>query len=421
MQERLLDLLKRSKPLFGPISKDAVNLRRVLSLHSSSMQTGVYVLQSLSETWYVPMVDGELLGSLDKEFDLLSFYKTTRNFLVRSLGLQTPPEMPLQRSETLWVNLESTNFNLRELFRKLRDFHITGFLEVEDRVRKSRGYIFLQEGIPVDARVGNKKGEDAVIEIVNSLSESVCLMSFYQLDHIILSFLLSQHKLWSVYRDIESAEIFISNVLKNNPQLFLLLVSVDINDYGYRIYSRGEEIYTSNFVEDAPIFEVYALRDFKTFEFINVEDYIEKNEEIKGLGVKGISSGIIYFCPACWNGISEEDIVCPYCGYDLIDFHHMPYEYKLLMGLEHPNTKMKLKIIHIVGMKNLKEAIPQLEHMISKESNPIVLVQIVDALARMTHPEALELLLKLALHRYPLVRSKAMQALAKLSKLKGIL
>jgi len=29
---------------------------------------------------------------------------------------------------------------------------------------------------------------------------------------------------------IEPAEIFISNILKNNPHLFLLLVGVDIND-----------------------------------------------------------------------------------------------------------------------------------------------------------------------------------------------
>jgi len=130
---------------------------------------------------------------------------------------------------------------------------------------------------------------------------------------------------------------------------------------------------------------------------------------------------ITYFCPACWKVISEEDIICPYCGYDLRDFNQLPYEQKLLMGLEHPITEMKLNVIYIIGMKNLKEAIPHLERMINKETNPIVLMQIVDALAKMTHSEALELLRKLALHRYPLVRSKAMQALEKLSKLKGIL
>jgi len=128
---------------------------------------------------------------------------------------------------------------------------------------------------------------------------------------------------------------------------------------------------------------------------------------------------ITYFCPACWKVISEEDIICPYCGYDLRDFQQMPYEYKLLMGLNHPVTEMRLNVIHVIGMKNLKEAIPQLENMINKETNPIVLMHIVDALARMSHPEALELLSKLALHRYSLVRSRAKQALERLSKLKG--
>lgn len=125
---------------------------------------------------------------------------------------------------------------------------------------------------------------------------------------------------------------------------------------------------------------------------------------------------ITYFCPACWNVISQEDIICPYCGYDLKDFHQMPYESKLLMGLNHPVTEIRLNVIHIIGMKNLKEAIPHLENMVNKESNPTVLMNIVDALARMTHPEALELLRKLALHRYPIVSSRAKQALEKLLK-----
>ncbi|MCW4573618.1 HEAT repeat-containing protein [Venenivibrio stagnispumantis] len=128
---------------------------------------------------------------------------------------------------------------------------------------------------------------------------------------------------------------------------------------------------------------------------------------------------ITYFCPACWNVISQDDIICPYCGYDLRDFQQMPYERKLLMGLNHPVTEMKLNVLHVIGMKNLKEAIPYIENMINKETNPVVLMQIVDTLAMMSHPEALELLHKLTMHRYPTVSSKAKQALKKLLKLRG--
>jgi HEAT repeat protein len=64
-------------------------------------------------------------------------------------------------------------------------------------------------------------------------------------------------------------------------------------------------------------------------------------------------------------------------------------------------------------MKDLKLAIPQFEHMINRESNPMVLMAIVDALGRMSHPEAIELLRKLSNHTYPIIRSRVRYILDK--------
>ncbi|MCY0866377.1 MAG: HEAT repeat domain-containing protein [Aquificaceae bacterium] len=122
---------------------------------------------------------------------------------------------------------------------------------------------------------------------------------------------------------------------------------------------------------------------------------------------------VLYFCPACWSVISREDVVCPNCGYDLKEFHNLPYEYKLIMALEHPVKEMKRNVIYTIGKKDLEMAIPHLEVMISKETDPIILMEIADALSRMTSPQAIGLLRALSQHRYPVVRSRAMLHLQK--------
>jgi hypothetical protein len=256
------------------------------------------------------------------------------------------------------------------------------------------------------------KGEEALKQIINSLSENVCLMNLYQLEDIVLSFLLSEPKVVSVSWHLEDAQYFCQELSKSHVGLPILLVSVSMQDYGYRVFMDGYVIYQTSFDEEADVFEVYLVSQVKQFDILNPYDYIEEGSKLKILK-SNPGSTIIYFCPACWSVISEKDKVCPNCGYDLTDFHNMPYEYKLLMGLEHPVVEMRTNVIHTVGMKDLKLALPQLEHMINKESNPMVLMAIVDALGRMSHPEAIELLRKLSNHTYPIIRSRARYILGK--------
>lgn len=406
MKKGLLDLLKKAKPAFGPIYREAVNLSWILEIHSSSLQTGFYVFQSLEQTHFLPMIDGALWGNIPEYFEMLSFYKSTRNFIIRNFQLPIPPEIPLCKVEPVWVNLESISFNIKEFFKKLEHFATTGFLEVEDRVKREKGHIFLQNGLIVDARFRQLKGEEALKQIINSLSENVCLMNLYQLEDIVLSFLLSEPKVVSVSWHLEDAQYFCQELSKSHVGLPILLVSVSMQDYGYRVFMDGYVIYQASFDEEADVFEVYLVSKVKQFDILNPYDYIEEGSKLKVLK-SDPGSTIIYFCPACWSVISEKDKVCPNCGYDLTDFHNMPYEYKLLMGLEHPVVEMRTNVIHTVGMKDLKLALPQFEHMINKESNPMVLMAIVDALGRMSHPEAIELLRKLSNHTYPIIRSRA--------------
>jgi len=412
MKKELLGLLKKAKPAFGPIHREAVNLSWILEIHSSSLQTGFYVFQSLEQTHFLPMVDGALWRNLPEYFEMLSFYKSTKNFLIHNFQLPISPDIPLCKGEPIWVNLESLSFNIKEFFKKLEHFATTGFVEVEDRVKREKGYIFLQNGLIVDARIKQHRGEEALKQIINSLSENVCMINLYQLEDITLGFLLSDPKVVSVSWNLEDAQDFCQELSKKHMELPLLLVSVSMQDYGYRVFMDGYVIYQASFDEKADVFEIYLVSQIKQFDILSPYDYIEEGSKIKILKSDD-GSTIIYFCPACWSVISEKDKLCPNCGCDLTDFHNMPYEYKLLMGLEHPVVEMRINVIHTVGMKNLISALPQLEHMANKESNPMLLMAIVDALGRMSHPEAIELLRKLTHHTYPVIRSRARYVLDK--------
>lgn len=116
---------------------------------------------------------------------------------------------------------------------------------------------------------------------------------------------------------------------------------------------------------------------------------------------------ITYFCPNCWHTVSEEDKKCPHCGYDLTLFHSLPYEKKLVMGLRHPIREVKLSVFYTIVKKNLYDALPDIEKTMEEEENPMVLVEMVKALALMKTPKILGLLQKLTRHRYPIVQHQA--------------
>jgi len=254
MKKELLDLLKKAKPVFGPIHREAVNLSWILEIHSSSLQTGFYVFQSLEQTHFLPMVDGALWGNLPEYFEMLSFYKSTKNFLIHNFQLPVSPDIPLCKGEPVWVNLESLSFNIKEFFKKLEHFATTGFVEVEDRVKREKGYIFLQNGLIVDARIKQQRGEEALKQIINSLSENVCMINLYQLEDITLGFLLSDPKVVSVSWNLEDAQDFCQELSRRHMGLPTLLVSVSMQDYGYRVFMDGYVIYQASFDEEADVF-----------------------------------------------------------------------------------------------------------------------------------------------------------------------
>ncbi len=407
MGEKLFYLIKGEKPTLGPLNREVVNITWIHEIHSSSMRSGIYIFQSLNSTHVEPILEGRLIGNLREDFDMFSFYRTTENLLIHFFNLEENLRLPLSRQKTVWINMESLGFNLLEFFRKLRDFETTGYIRIENRVKREVGYVFLQGGLIVDARLKDKKGSEAFEELFTSLTGDSCLFDLYELNPIVLNLLLSNLKLIGTLHTVEETEKFARKFSNAHSDAFLFLVSVSLNDYGYKVYLGDKVLFVDSFDEKAPLFEVYAAKEIiKSFHFINPEDYGKEDSKLRILRADD-QLPITYFCPACWSVISQKDVVCPNCGYNLNEFHNMPYEYKLIMALEHPIREMRLNVIHTIGKKDLAMALPHLEHMVRREADPIVLMALADALIKMSHPEALETLRILANHRYPVVRSRA--------------
>ena len=404
MQKLLLaNHLIKLKPLYGPFHREMVNLSWLLESTRSSLKTGCFVFQKLGEPDFLPLLEGKPFGKIPEDFDLVSFYSTLENFLIHAFGIYERYQLPLYSDKPLWINLESINFNTREFFKKIADFETTGYMVVENRVKLIKGYILLYRGAVVKAYYGGEEGIKALRELLKDLSQEVCTIRVYELSEEILSLLASDIKLAGVYAGFSEIPI-------NSLPPTALLVSVSPQRYGYRIYIEGDLTFEEGFEEDAPFYELFVAAGNFSIEPMDVLSLLKDKDSLRIVKYDP-EHPVLYFCPACWNVIGKENKVCPSCGYDLDEFHNLPYEYKLIMALEHPVKDMKKNVIYTIGRKDLELAIPHLEIMIGKETDPIILMEIADALSRMTTPKALELLRILSQHRYPVVRSRAMMHL----------
>ncbi|MDW8067026.1 MAG: HEAT repeat domain-containing protein, partial [Aquificaceae bacterium] len=375
-----------------------------------SLRSGYFMFQSLDGFSFLPVLEGNFEGKPPEDFEMVSFFSTTENFVAHAFGLHDRCKLPLYSEKPLWVNLESINFNIREFFKKLLDFEVTGFITIDNRIKLKSGYVLLERGMVVKVNYGQMCGQEGLRSLLEDLSADVCTLRVYELPAELLAFLLPNYELAGLYQNFE-------NVPLENISGTILLVSVSPEKYGYLVYSDGKEVFREGFETDAPFYELMVASPQSTLlEPLNPLSFLTEDRQLRIVKYDP-THPIIYFCPACWSVISKDDSVCPNCGYDLTEFHNLPYEYKLIMALEHPVKDMKKNVIYTIGRKDLEIAIPHLEVLIAKETDPLVLLEIADALSRMSSPEAMRLLRTLAQHRYPVVRSRAILHLRKRLKI----
>ncbi len=114
-----------------------------------------------------------------------------------------------------------------------------------------------------------------------------------------------------------------------------------------------------------------------------------------------------FFCPKCWAEFEEERDRCPKCGFE---FRDLSYEDKLILALKHPILEFKINAIRTLGMIGSKRAVRVFERMVEEETVPIIL-EIVEALARIGGDESRKLLERLTRHRSKLVAKRAREKL----------
>ncbi len=388
------------RPMYGPFHRDMLNTSWLTESIKNLQKSGYFMFQKVDGIDFVPVLNGKPERDLPEDFELISFFSTLENFIVYAFGLHDKHYPPIYSDKPVWINLESINFNIREFFSKLLDFEITGYMIVENRIRLIKAHVLLQKGMPVWVSYADKKQEEALKELLQDISQHVSNIKVYELSEELLFFLASEPKLAGFYEGLDAVPF-------KSFQGQFLLVSVSPERYGYNAYMGEERLYSEGFEEDAHFYEVYIPANLpNTLEPINALSMLEGGQRLRIVKYDP-DQPILYFCPACWSVISKDDKICPNCGYDLTEFHELPYEYKLIMALEHPVKDMKKNVIYTIGRKGLEMALPHLEVMINKETDPIILMEIADALNKMSSPEALRLLRLLAQHRYPVVRSKA--------------
>jgi hypothetical protein len=124
---------------------------------------------------------------------------------------------------------------------------------------------------------------------------------------------------------------------------------------------------------------------------------------------------LTYYCPRCWQIVTEEQKACLHCGYVLDDFKDNIYEDKLLAALHHSVPERKIMAAQILGIRECERALPEFEKIITgDETNYFFLRAILLATAKIDHPDRETILLKATQHPSGLVSQLAKELLQQL-------
>lgn len=399
-----MEWLNEKLLVYNDVDIEISRLDNILTILRQHGFNGVIQLKRFGEIVNIPIVDGDVYGGIHHEFLLFSVYKATKNFIINYFQLPLNLNIEYRQTEPVWLNLESFGMNLKELFRKLERMGLTGYIKVRNKIKRKDSFIFLNMGTVVAGESAGLKGTGVIEDIILQMKEYPCDINVFSLSYEELSVYLSKLRYVTSTKKVEVAKEIISDF-----------------DFYYIQLSKPESIegfldvdHISNF-DSLGYLEIYRIERFITeLKEIDVYNYLSDFDKINVVKPQDLS--ILYFCPACWSVISSTDKICQNCGYNLNEYHNMDYEYKLLMALEHPVKEWRKNVVHVIGIKRLEEAIPYLDIMIDKETDPFVLIEMVDALRKIGTVSVIPLLERLSLHKYAIVRNKARQVLSLILK-----
>jgi len=115
-------------------------------------------------------------------------------------------------------------------------------------------------------------------------------------------------------------------------------------------------------------------------------------------------------CPRCCEIVREDEAKCPKCGFKIREFDELDYEEKLIINLRHPVIEYRISAIRALSLRSTEKAAKALESAAEEEGCVPVLLEIVDALARMGRFDVIR---KLTGHRSKVVSNYARRILEK--------
>ena len=111
-----------------------------------------------------------------------------------------------------------------------------------------------------------------------------------------------------------------------------------------------------------------------------------------------------FYCPNCWQIISEDQQICPQCGFALYEFNRSGYEDKLIAALRHSVQERRIMAAQILGDRESLRALPEfLEIVTSAEMDYFFLRAVLWATLKFNHPDRLLILRQATNHPSDLV------------------
>ncbi len=309
-------------------------------------------------------------------------YNLDCNFYKSHLGKTDDIKVINPRINKMWISSTDTRADFSEVLESIKANKLSGFLEIKSKFLGVDSFLYFKNGDIINVKFGDLEQEPAISFLVQKISDKMVNMNFYKLPEDTVEVYASSHKLLYLEEDEVIKSLDFGLDLKN-------IIAQGMFPSGYfQIYlENGKKVFqilNDEVVDSIEIYEPFYLAVF-SLEFKKVDldifDFL-KSYKPANIRLKPTSTdkNFVFFCPMCWNAVSQEDKVCPHCGYNIENFIKLPYETKLIIALNHPIADYRITALDVVKAKNIKMAIPFVKDIILKEDNPMVIQSAINAL-----------------------------------------
>ncbi|GAB61676.1 MAG: HEAT repeat domain-containing protein [Candidatus Jettenia sp.] len=120
-----------------------------------------------------------------------------------------------------------------------------------------------------------------------------------------------------------------------------------------------------------------------------------------------------FFCPLCWKEIKEIDLICPFCGADILEYVNKDFEEKLVNALRHPERETVRRAIHILGKLKSTKAVRPIIKLFKQTDNTFLKMEILNTLNEVGIPETKEFMLKVIDSDVGLIKRMAKSIISK--------